>query len=100
MWPTEIGDHDGDGVPELMVKFNRTAVREMLSGYRQVGTGGRVGYYVTLTVSGSFYDGTNFSCSDEIRVLAIKKTGVPPSPFSNPYHGLMNMLGHVTAIRR
>jgi hypothetical protein len=28
MWPTEIGDHDGDGVPELMVKFNRTAVRE------------------------------------------------------------------------
>jgi hypothetical protein len=60
--PTAIGDYDGDGVPDLMVKFNRTAVCQLI-----LSKGIKLGN-VTLTVSGKLYDGTEFEGSDTIRV--------------------------------
>jgi parallel beta-helix repeat protein len=30
-WPTGIGDYDNDGIPDLMVKFSRSAVQALLS---------------------------------------------------------------------
>lgn len=56
--PTEIGDYDGDGVPDLMVKFDRSAVQELVS----------VGGNVELTVIGK-WGPAPFRGSDTIRVI-------------------------------
>jgi hypothetical protein len=55
--PSEIGDHDGDGVPDLMVKFNRQALIPLL----QVGK-------AELTVSAELISGPRFVGSDTISV--------------------------------
>jgi squalene-hopene/tetraprenyl-beta-curcumene cyclase len=60
--PTAIGDYDGDGVPDLMVKFNRTAVCQLI-----LSKGVMVGN-VTLTVSGKLANGIGFEGCDTIRV--------------------------------
>jgi len=55
-----VGDYDDDGIPDLMVKFNRAAVIEYF--LNQNITYGNV----TLTVTGELYDGTLFEGSDMI----------------------------------
>jgi hypothetical protein len=60
--PTAIDDYDNDGVPDLMVKFNRTAVSELI-----LSEGIKYGN-VTLTITGKLNDGTVFDGSDIIRV--------------------------------
>jgi len=60
--PTEVGDYDGDDIPDLMVKFNRTAVSEYILS-KGIMTGN-----VTLTIIGQLNDGTLFQGSDIIRV--------------------------------
>lgn len=62
--PTALGDYDGDGIADLMVKFNCQALIERL-----VGTTGEV----TLTVSGELNDGPAFAGSDTILVIYHKK---------------------------
>jgi hypothetical protein len=60
--PTIIGDYDNDTIPDLMVKFNRTAVSQyILSKGIMMGN-------VTLTISGQLYDATPFTGSDLVRV--------------------------------
>jgi hypothetical protein len=53
-----IMDHDGDGVLERMVKFNRPDVQQLLS----------LGDSVPLTITGKLFDGTEFEGTDEVRV--------------------------------
>ena len=57
--PTQVGDHDDDGIPDLMVKFDR----QVLIGY----LGGATGE-VTLTLTGDV-DGKPFEGSDTIIVI-------------------------------
>lgn len=57
--PTAIGDYDSDGIPDLMVKFNRTAVQAIL----------RVGDKVEITISGKLIDGRLFEGKDTIKVI-------------------------------
>ena len=60
--PTAIGDYDNDGIPDLMVKFNRTSVCEfILSKGIMFGN-------VTLTVSGKLINEIEFEGCDTIRV--------------------------------
>lgn len=59
--PAEVGDHDEDGIPDLMVKFDRRAVIYIISGNA---TG-----EVELTVTGNLYSGISFRGSDTIRVI-------------------------------
>jgi hypothetical protein len=59
-----IVDHDGDGIPERMVKFDRSDVERILSP----------GESVLLIITGQLYDGTRFEGSDVIRVID------PPEP--------------------
>jgi hypothetical protein len=62
-----VGDHDGDGTPDLGLKFSGTALKPLL----------RPGVnYLTLT--GSLSSGASFQGSDEIRVIST------PSVVPNP----------------
>ena len=54
-----LGDYDSEGIPDLMVKFDRQAVIAML----------QVGDAVNVTVTGKLYDGMPFEDSDVIRVI-------------------------------
>jgi hypothetical protein len=49
--PTALGDHDGNGVPDLMVKFSRAAVELAVAG-------GDVPFTVTGTVDGHSFFGS------------------------------------------
>ncbi|MEE9150432.1 MAG: hypothetical protein V3U20_01195, partial [Thermoplasmata archaeon] len=57
--PVTVGDYDKDGIPDLMVKFERSKVEEMLLP----------GIY-NLKISGQLTDGTLFEgYSDTIKVI-------------------------------
>jgi len=57
--PITIGDYDSDGVPDLMVKFARSDVQDVLEP----------GDEVELTVSGELTNGTPFEGVDTSRVI-------------------------------
>jgi PKD repeat protein len=57
--PTSIGDYDGDGFYDLMVKFDRQVVISALGGTGQI----------TMTVSGKLNNGPEFTGSDTIKVI-------------------------------
>jgi hypothetical protein len=57
--PTAIGDHDGDGIPDLMVKFCREQVTAILPA----------GSSVPLTLTGEVA-GVRFSGADQVRVIS------------------------------
>lgn len=56
--PTQIGDHDNDGIPDLMVKFDRSALIALLS----MGE-------ATLMITGEVNGRTPFEGTDTIRVI-------------------------------
>jgi predicted outer membrane repeat protein len=66
MRPTGIGDHDGNGTPDLMVKFGRADVLEILEGFGDV----------EITVSGEA-DNLAFSGVDTVYVLEHSTKGAP-----------------------
>lgn len=60
--PTEIGDYDNDGLPDLMVKFERSRIQNILGP----------GEKVPITITGKvFHNGNylNFKGDDKIRVI-------------------------------
>jgi len=57
--PTEIGDYDNDGIADLMLKFDRYAVQEILEE----------GDEVEINIKGELFDRTSFEGSDTIRVI-------------------------------
>ena len=74
--PTALGDHDGNGVPDLMVKFDCAAVKAAVSG----------GDDVSVDVTGTV-DGHSFLGTDHIRVLpaavsASRTGGQAPAQFA------------------
>jgi len=83
--PTEVGDYDGDGISDRMVKFDREAVIEMLDEVD-------VPEVVTLTVSGELTGGIPFSGEDIIRIIEPGKKKpsaiesdiqISPNPFAS-----------------
>jgi heparosan-N-sulfate-glucuronate 5-epimerase len=57
-------DHDGDGILERMVKFNRTELTSYIYNVLEIKYGN-----VTLTISGNLMDGKVFEASDTIKVI-------------------------------
>ncbi len=64
--PTAITDHDDDGTPELMIKFERRAVITLIL---QNSHAAEKLENVTLTITGYINDGTPFQGHDAIRVI-------------------------------
>lgn len=56
--PVTVGDYDQDGIPDLMVKFDRSQVQSILS----------TGKNIMITITGSV-DGIDFEGVDYIRVI-------------------------------
>lgn len=70
-----VGDHDQDGIPDLMVKFSRRVLDPLLApGMNE------------LEVTGSLVTGEQFKGSDEVRVIdppvARLSASVTPNPFN------------------
>lgn len=57
--PTQVGDYDRDGIPDLMVKFGRAAIGGILTAGEQV----------EITITGEVA-GIGFEGSDTIRVIS------------------------------
>lgn len=57
--PTTVGDYDGDGIPDRMVKFIRADVQAILTSGPQ-----------TVFVTGSLDDGATFEGTDTIRAIS------------------------------
>ena len=57
-WPYAAGDHDRDGIPDLMVKFNRSSVINLMPN----------GENIQVTVTGTVGT-TTFEGVDTIRVI-------------------------------
>ncbi len=56
--PVAIGDYDGDGIPDLMVKFDAQALLDKLADGQAL-----------IVVTGEFMDGAGFEGSDTVRVI-------------------------------
>lgn len=54
-----VGDYDGDGIVDLMVKFDRNSVQSLLNPADSV----------DITISGNFNNGSHFEGTDTIRVI-------------------------------
>lgn len=54
-----MGVEDEDGIPYLKVKFDTSAVQELL----------KVGEYESIVITGQLEDGTWFGGEDRIRVI-------------------------------
>jgi hypothetical protein len=65
--PVTIGDYDNDGIPDLMVKFDRAKVVQYVLD--NVPNGGRF-VTVTFIMTGKLYDGTPFQGSDTMSVIS------------------------------
>jgi hypothetical protein len=76
--PTAIGDYNSDGIPDLMVKFDRQAtVNLILQNCDLTGMFGTA----TLTVTGNLNDGTLFMGSDTIKIVMPMPKGMPKGTF-------------------
>jgi len=66
--PIAIGDYDSDGIPDLVLKFDRAEVIEYILNSGITDKFMRV----TLTITGKLNDGTPFQGSNTIRVIYIE----------------------------
>ena len=65
----ETKDRDNNGIPELMVKFDRQAVIEYILANLYHMAPPPAKNYVELTITCELFDGTSFEGSDTIRVI-------------------------------
>lgn len=74
--PTAIGDYDDDGVPDLMVKFDRAeGTSYILANVNMPELIEERFMTVTLTITGYLNDGTLFQGSDTIKIILCMPKG-------------------------
>jgi len=75
--PVAIGDYDNDSVPDLMVKFDRSAVIScILDNVNPTKLYLERFVTITLTITGKLNDGTPFQGSTTIRIIIFMPRGV------------------------
>ena len=62
--PTSVGDYDSDGVPDVMVKFDRATVAQYLRD------NGILTGEVDLVITGETTNGSDFSGGDSVKVIS------------------------------
>ena len=68
--PTAIGDYDGDGIPDLMVKFNRAELTSYILTNADIVKLFKERFMtITLTITGKLNDGTPFQGSTTVRLI-------------------------------
>jgi len=68
--PVGIGDYDDDGVPDLMVKFDRAELTSYILTNVDITKLFEEWFMtITLTITGELYDGTQFQGSTTIKIL-------------------------------
>ena len=67
--PATMGDYDGDGVADLMVRFNRTTVSNLILAQ------GIVSGNVTLTATGQLHNETSARAFEGSAVIAVRMPG-------------------------
>jgi len=67
--PATVGDYDSDGISDLMVKFDRTAVVAYLGTGDVTEDETGTDYCEELTLTGKLTDGTPFEGSDTVRII-------------------------------
>ncbi|MFC1994329.1 MauE/DoxX family redox-associated membrane protein, partial [Chloroflexota bacterium] len=76
--PTSVGDHDNDGITDIMVKFNRQKLIDELLDI-ELSTWGKISKWLgwkvnfKLVVDGYLSDGSNFTGEDTIKVILPRK---------------------------
>jgi len=79
--PTQIGDYDNNGAPDLMVKLDRAAVQTIL----------KTGDKIKITISGRLNDGRPFEGTDTIKVIDSKFS------FLNIFKNILNLFRNLFA---
>jgi hypothetical protein len=68
--PTAIGDYDGDGVQDLMVKFDRAELIDyIIANVNMTELYEKRFMTITLTITGYLYNGTPFQANTTIRIV-------------------------------
>jgi parallel beta-helix repeat protein len=71
--PTHIGDHDRDGIPDLMIKFDKVKVIQYILNSLNITRLKKIVekrfMNITLTITGKLNDGTPFQGSHTIRII-------------------------------
>ena len=67
--PVSIGDYDFDGIPDLMVKFNKSTVTTHLEETFVIEEETRINHFVELKVIGELEVGIPFKGTDTIRMI-------------------------------
>ncbi len=86
--PLAIGDYDEDGIPDLMVKFDRAEVISyIIANVNMTKLFEERFMTITLTITGYLYDDTLFQGSDTIRIMKPppRRGGVRDACSNNPH---------------
>jgi len=98
--PLAIGDYDEDGIPDLMVKFDRAEVISyIIANVNMTELVEERFMTITLTITGYLYDDTLFQGSDTIRIMKSppRRGGVRDALLNNP-HFFLNLPSDVLLI--
>ena len=81
--PTAVGDHNSNGIPDLMVKFDRKLLIDYLKSNNLFGSN------VALTITGNYSETVQLTATDSIVVLNVNTPRAATTGVFRPSNGLL-----------